>query len=255
MLDSGPLVVHMWSGLTAAAYAPSTVSFETGKGRVEISLETDYPFREELLFRIKAPEPARFPLRLRIPAWAEGASLEAAGGKVNGLRPGTFHEIERAWRDGDEIRLRLPMKASVTKRYNGALAVERGPLVYALAIGEKWVRVNEGKPHRELPHADWEVHPAADWNYGLLIDEDRPEKSLRFEERPVGERPFSPEGAGMAARVKGRKVPGWGLKHGWAAEIPPEPQETNEPDEELTLLPYGCTNIRITEFPRLKRTK
>jgi hypothetical protein len=27
---------------------------------------------------------------------------------------------------------------------------------------------------------------------------------------------------------------------------------TDEPDEEVTLVPYGCTNIRITEFPRLK---
>lgn len=251
---------HLWmrspdGGLVAAAYAPGTVSFETADGPVEVALETDYPFREELLFRIKAPSGgARFPLRLRIPAWAEGASLEIAGGKAGAPpRPGTFHEVGRAWRDGDEVRLRLPMKVAFSRRYNGAIAVERGPLVYALAIGEKWVRVNEDKPHREPPHADWEVHPTTDWNYGLLVDEDRPETGLRFEERPVGERPFSPEGAGTAARVEGRKVPGWGLKHGWAAEIPPEPQAPDGPVEELTLLPYGCTNIRVTEFPRLKK--
>lgn len=248
---------HLWmrspdGGLVAAAYAPSAVSFETGGGRVEVSLDTDYPFREDLLFRIKASAPARFPLRLRIPAWAEGASIETAGVKEKAPRPGTFHKIDRVWKDGDKIRLRLPMKATITSRYNGGLSVERGPLVYALAIGEKWARVNEDKPHRELPHADWEVHPTTDWNYGLLVDEDRPESGLRFEERPVGEHPFSPEGAGMAARATGCKLPGWGLKHGWAAEFPPEPQESNEPDEELTLLPYGCTNIRVTEFPRLK---
>ena len=238
-------------GLAAAAYAPGTVAFEAGGGRVEVALETDYPFREELLFRVKAERAVRFPLRLRIPAWAEGAGLEVAGAPAVRPRPGTFHAVDRLWRDGDEVRLRLPMRPLVTRRYNGALAVERGPLVFALAIGEKWVRVNADKPHRELPHADWEVHPATDWNYGLLLDEDRPERSLRFEERPVGDRPFSPEGAGIVARVSGRRVAGWGLRHGWADEIRPEPQAADGPDQELTLLPYGCTNIRVTEFPRL----
>jgi hypothetical protein len=27
---------------------------------------------------------------------------------------------------------------------------------------------------------------------------------------------------------------------------------TEEPVEDITLIPYGCTNIRITEFPKLK---
>jgi len=71
-------------------------------------------------------------------------------------------------------------------------------------------------------------------------------------ERPVGERPFSPEGAGMSATVMGRKLPNWKLAHGWAGEVVPGVQESAESLEELTLIPYGCTNIRVTEFPRVK---
>jgi hypothetical protein len=143
------------------------------------------------------------------------------------------------------------MKPRITRRYNGAIAIERGPLVYSLKLGENRTRVNADKPHRELPHGDFEIRPATPWNYALAVDEAKPETGVSFEERPVGERPFSPEGAGMVGKVKGRKLPGWKLAHGWADEAPLGPQHSPEPLEELTLLPYGCTNIRVTEFPWL----
>jgi hypothetical protein len=91
------------------------------------------------------------------------------------------------------------MRPRLGIRYNEALSVERGPLVYALKIGETWSRVNSDKPHRELPHGDFEVRPATPWNYGLLLDEKNVEAGLRFEEQPVGDKPFSPS---RAARLK-----------------------------------------------------
>jgi len=146
------------------------------------------------------------------------------------------------------------MQAVATTRYNGALAIERGPLVYSLKLGENWTRVNTDKPHRELPHGDFEVRPTTPWNYGLLVDESKPESSVSFQERPIGDKPFSPDGAGIVVKVKGRRLPSWKLSHGWADEVPPEPQDSREQTEELELIPYGCTNIRLTEFPRLRRT-
>jgi uncharacterized protein len=73
-----------------------------------------------------------------------------------------------------------------------------------------------------------------------------------FHEHALGDCPFSPEGAPVTATVQGRQLPDWRLEHGVAADPPESPVEASAPPETVTLIPYGCTNLRITEFPTLR---
>lgn len=244
------LAAHLWmetpaGGLAAVAWAPCDI--DAGNGR-HVRVETDYPFRERIHLQVRAE--GNLPLLLRIPAWATGACVEVAGEAPEETRPGTFHRLERRWHGTTEVTLTLPMAVRAWRGQHESLALLRGPLVFSLDPGEDWRQV-AGQP----PHADYEVHPTGPWNYALETDPDRVTSQVAVTERPVGPQPFSLAGAPLQLQVPGRRLPEWGMERPNAAQAPPpSPVRSEARSEELTLVPYGCTCLRVTEFPVLAAT-
>jgi len=208
---------------------------------VKITEETEYPFRATVKLSVSPAKPANFPLVLRIPAWAQAAVITVNGTAVTGVKPGTFHRLERRWKPGDTVELRFPLDVRFSTWYRNAVAVERGPLVFSLKVGEEWRKV-VNRP--QAP--DWAIYPTTPWNYGLLA------RDVKVEDKPLGDYPFSPEGAPVELKLKGRLIPEWRLWNGSAGTLPQSPVESNRPLEDLTLIPYGSAKLRVTAFPKLK---
>ncbi|MDP2897439.1 MAG: glycoside hydrolase family 127 protein [bacterium] len=245
-------VSHMWmathdNGLAAVAYGPNEVKARVADGvEVTITEETEYPFDGSVEFAISLPQPTAFPLYLRIPAWADGTSIRSGDETI---RPGggTFAVLKRTWKSGDAVKLDLPMKLRTETRYNNSVSVLRGPLYFSLKIGERYEKLKSY--HDTLPAADWAIHPTTPWNYGLILDRENPQEFISTVRGKIGKTPFAQETAPVILKVKGRAIPNWKLVNNSAGDPPISPVKSDEPITDLEMIPYGCTRLRITEFP------
>lgn len=100
-------------------------------GRVTIRSETAYPLDGHSVWRITSEKPLR--VRLRIPAWAQGATARLDGETLP-LKPGAYLDIQRTWRAADHLELDLPLSFRTLpgqREQTGKVSVYRGPLLLA----------------------------------------------------------------------------------------------------------------------------
>ena len=245
-LHSGSGAGDADNGLVCAVYAPCEVHTVIGETPVRVVVETDYPFREAVRLRLNTASSSRFPLRLRIPAWAAGTVIRVNGEAQPTPSPGSFARIDRAWQSGDEVGIEFPMQPRLSRWFHNSVAVERGPLVFSYGIEEDWVKLRD----RGMT-ADWQVFPRSAWNYGLALSEQSPQDSIAVTEKELGPGVFTRRHAPVELKVKARLLDSWRAEDGAANPLPQSPANSTQPDQELTLIPYAAAKLRITAFPTI----
>jgi len=234
-------------GIVATAYSPCEVETVIRNSTVRLVEETDYPFRGKIRIAVHPSSPLAFPLQMRIPAWAAGTTILVNGQAQPEPAAGTFAQIERTWKTGDNVEIHFPMNPRVTPGYHDSISVERGPMLFSLGIGEDWLKLQD----RGMT-ADWQIYPKTQWNYALAIADASTAKNFSITESEVGPLPFSAQHSPVALSAKARKLPAWRAEDGVANELPQSPVSSDEAEETIRLVPYAGAKLRITAFPRLK---
>ncbi len=245
---------HLWmatadNGLAAVLYAPSAVRAKVAEGaEVEISEDCAYPFEDQIRLSLACERPVAFPLYLRLPGWAGSVRISVNGRPVGReFAGGGYAALRRTWRHGDQVLIEFaaPIEIVAWPTLRGAVSVRRGPLWYALRIGETWSRYGGTEEWPAL-----ELLPASPWNYGLVLGDKAAGPGLRVAARTsLPFQPFSPESAPIVLKARARRVPSWREDGRMVGRIPASPVAGAGPVEEVDLIPMGCARLRISVFP------
>lgn len=248
------------------AYGPCSINSE----KMKIKEETLYPFRNNVTFKING----KGNIYLKKPVWAKGMDITLNSAKIDADTNENGYVKVNLTEDANEIR--IDFKAEIEVLHiddsEGAgrlpLAFKYGALVYSLKIEpivHKFNPKNRGKIDEEWTWYDLEpYYKEADvedshertllrrnqFSFNVAVDgkitADDVKVVLKDTDGYAWESPY------IALKIPAYKAP---------YAYTPYPTRTVEVFEDtqvvtdklrLELVPYGCTNLRITYFPRAR---
>ena len=204
-------------GIAVLMYGPSELTTKMDTTTISIEQQTNYPWTNEVTFRIKTSKPLKFSVRLRKPEWSE--SVDFSFPKATANLQDNFYVITKTWQPDETFSIRFINPITPQRANNDEVYIQQGPLVFAYTI-----------PHNE--HSIKRYGDSSFRDYHCL-PENEDHNNLRIPESFDYERTEENELA-----LKGKFF-----------------DTSKQKDVTVKLVPMGKTILRRVTFPHKKATQ
>lgn len=125
------------TGIQIHQFATASLDAPVHGGTVRLSTRTNYPWEGTVEVAVEQSVPKPWTLSLRVPEWCSLAVASLGAQNLAESGPGTI-ELTRVWPAGERLLLDMSIPARATvpdpriDAVRGTIALERGPLVYAV---------------------------------------------------------------------------------------------------------------------------
>ena len=234
------------NALFIASPVPMTVNTTMHGTPVKLEVSGGYPFRDTVKIAVTVDAPIDFALDIRIPGFAKTAVLDGEA-----LTPGTAASVSRTWQGTTEMTLTFGYDIKLESAlYEDLLCVNRGALLYSVPVSyDKIMReYTRGGVERKFPYCDYMLIPTSDWGYAFT---DTDFVYTECAPIPADSAAFDQTKPCVRITANLAKI-NWGKEDGFAfvcARMPKcrEFAETVKVD----MIPYGCTDLRMTAMPKV----
>ncbi|MBQ9692073.1 MAG: glycoside hydrolase family 127 protein [Clostridia bacterium] len=234
-------------GVLASLLLPSKLSVKIKGVPVTIENVSEYPFKNKCKFIVKTDAPVAFDFKIRIPSFAKNFAINDQYHTKTDI-----FTISKTFCGTEEFSLELFTEPRLVSRPGGLRTVEYGALVFALPIeyNTKMLEYERNGVERKFPYCDYELYPTSEWRYGFAGGIFEPES------RNLDAIPFSSKNPPVVLKTDMCSVD-WDYAEGYdtvPAAKPVSSAATSAP-QLMTLVPYGCAKLRMTEMPLVKIQK
>lgn len=254
-------------GIAVSLYGDSVYD----DGNIKITQSGNYPFGDFVNLEISADR--EFMLKLRIPEWSKRFSVKL-NGEILSETPVDGY-IGLLVKNNDRLRLEFKKQFLSHTTADNGIYYTYGPILMSLLVEEK-TETDKKEPRQTADFPAYNITPLSKWNYALKENE-----TPKIINRPLSLKPFTKEFPFII------EIPAYTLKN-WdltrisqkdflgnetysAGEVDLKCGATlhnedlvltpNIPSKEfikanigdkttVRLVPYGCTELRITVFPK-----
>lgn len=227
------------------SYAPCTVRTTANGGELRIKLDTGYPFRNTVVFRVEAAEgDVSVAINFRVP---HRTTMQlVSGGQV--VATGEHNiSVKCILRTGSTFMLRMNIPLTPSANRDGTVSFYKGSLLMASKPGEEY-RTDAKDAHAVA------AYPTGRWAFAPVLTKRMLGSKLSLpdnERTVVGQftaHPYSHSSPPFALRIVCRNAVNWECDEHGRPALPAQTKFAEESSERV-FVPYGCTATGMTHFP------